>query len=98
MKVRALHTVTIGPGTVLALSARQAARRAAVLLPEGGGRWRTTALVQFKAGEEFGIDAELPKALAELLETGAAPKAPRRKPGAAEAGPVSVDPAALVIE
>ena len=51
MKVRALQAVTLGPGTVLTLSGSQAARRAAALIAEGDGRYRTTALVQFKAGE-----------------------------------------------
>lgn len=69
--------MTIGPGTVLALSERQAARRASLLQPEGDGRWRTTAPVQFKAGEEFGTEADLPKALAAVVETDA-PVEPRR--------------------
>lgn len=111
MKVRALQTVIIGPGTVLALSERQAARRAHLLLAEGGGRWRTLAPVQFKAGEEFGVDVALPKALAAAIETDApatddAPPAaarkrttvtPRPAPGASPATAL-VDPARLDIE
>ena len=87
MKVRALSTISIGPGTVLALTERQAARRGSALLPEGNGRYRTIAPAQFKAGEEFGVDAALPKALAEALETDAparvAPRvaSARRQPG-----------------
>jgi hypothetical protein len=77
VKVCALQTVTIGPGTVLALSERQAARRASLLQPEGDGRWRTLAAVQFKAGEEFGAEVDLPKALAAVVKTDA-PVATRR--------------------
>ncbi len=105
MKVRALQTVTLGPGTVLALSERQAARRAHLLLPEGSGRYRTVASVQFKAGEEFGVDAELPKALADVVETDApaasAPPATRKRTGTSRAvppAPTFVDPARLDIE
>lgn len=71
MKVRALQSLTLGPGTVLALTERQAARRAHLLLPEGGGRYRTTAPAHFKAGEEFGVEVALPKALADAIETDA---------------------------
>jgi hypothetical protein len=82
MKVRALQTVILGPGTVLTLSERQAARRAHLLLPEGGGRYRSIASVQFKTDEEFGVDVALPKALADAIETDAAPtkRNPAKKP------------------
>lgn len=69
MKVRALQTVTLGPGTVLTLSDRQAARRGHQLAAEGSHRYRATTEVCFKVGEEFGVDASLPKALACAIET-----------------------------
>ena len=94
MKVCALQTVTIGPGTVLALSERQAARRASLLQPEGDGRWRTTAAVQFKAGEEFGTEVDLPKALAAVVETDA-PVARRTKAAKAARGTQRAAPAVV---
>ncbi len=82
MKVRALQTVILGPGTVLTLSERQAARRAHQLVAEGGHRYRSLSHVCFKAGEEFGVDVALPKALADLIETDAATtkRDPAKKP------------------
>lgn len=77
MKVRALQAVTLGPGTVLTLSVRQAARRSHQLAAEGVHRYRALTPVCFKAGEEFGVEAELPKALAEAIETDAPPPASR---------------------
>lgn len=77
MKVRALQTVTLGPGTVLTLSERQAGRRAAALVSEGGQRYRALAPVCFKAGEEFGVDVAPPKALADVIETDAPPPVKR---------------------
>jgi len=82
MKVRALQTVTLGPGTVLTLSERQAARRAHQLVAEGGHRYRSLSHVCFKAGEEFGVDVALPKALADAIETDApVTLATRHNPG-----------------
>ncbi len=95
MRVVALQSLTIGPGTALALSQRQADRRAHLLADEGGGRYRTLAAVSFKAGEEFGVDVELPKALADVIVSADLQKKVARKPK----GPAtSVDPARLNIE
>lgn len=85
MKVRALQTLMLAAGTVLTLSEAQAARRRHLLKPLGGSRFEALGVVCFKAGEELGVDGDLPKALAEAVETDAprAAKAPpRRKPAA----------------
>jgi len=49
------------------LTAAQASARSHNLKPLGDGRYQIANPVQFKAGEEFGYDGELPKALAEML-------------------------------
>lgn len=59
--------VTLHSG-VLELSESQAEVRAHNLVPLGGGRFQIVATVQFKGGESFGFDGDLPKALAALLE------------------------------
>lgn len=112
MKVRALQTVTLGPGTVLLLSEHQAARRGHRLVSEGGHRYRALDAVCFKAGEEFGVDVALPKTLAAAIETDAPPPVkrsaakpvritPRAAPGpaapAVPPAPTLVDPARLDI-
>lgn len=105
MKVRALQTLMLGPGTVLTLSEQQARDRAHVLADAGDGRVRTLGEVCFKAGEEFSVDVALPKALAEMVETDfvaplvAADVAPvAAKKSASKRVPASrVNPAALDI-
>lgn len=68
MKYRALETVAFGPGARLVLSKEQAARRQHVLIKITDKLYETTALVQFKAGEEFGLEGVLPKSLAAVLD------------------------------
>jgi len=55
-------------GTVLTLSKGQAAIRSHALKALGDGRYETTAPVEFKVGESFGYDGELPKSLASVIE------------------------------
>lgn len=93
MKVRTLQAVTLGAGTVLELTQRQAARRAGQLAAEGGNRYRALVPVCFKAGEEFGVTVALPKALADVVET----DAPAAKPVARRRPAALVDPARLDI-
>mgnify|MGYP000945068412 CR=1 FL=1 len=69
--------VTLGAGAVLRLSAAQAASRRAALQVCADGAFVTVAPVQFKAGEVFGYEGPLPKALADDLE--AVTKAARAK-------------------
>lgn len=79
MKIRATQTLALGPGTVLTLSGRQATCRAHALEHLGGERYRTRAAVEFKAGEELGVEGDLPKALYALVDTDA-PAASVKKP------------------
>ena len=74
---RAQAPVTIAPGSLLHLSDAQADARAYGLTREGTG-WRVRLPVQFKAGEEFGYQGELPKALAaRVSSTATQPAKPR---------------------
>ena len=71
--------VRIGHG-ILALSEAQAAVRRRGLQPLGGGRFKVTAPLEFKAGETIGFDGEAPKVLAHLLRAEDMPAAVLRKP------------------
>ena len=55
------------PGGIVTLTTAQASTRSHNLKPLDDGRYEIVNPVQFKAGEEFGYDGELPKALAETL-------------------------------
>ena len=68
-KYRATSAVIFGAGAVLGLSEDQAAARGVALAPLGKGLYSVRHPVQFKAGEELAVDGELPKALADNLET-----------------------------
>lgn len=68
MKYTAVSVVTLPEGAVLELSEQQAAARKHALLPVGKGRYKTSAPVQFKTGEVFGYEGELPKVIASELE------------------------------
>lgn len=58
-------TLTVG---VLQLSAKQAADRAACLRELEDGTHEVTAPIHFKAGETFGHDLDLPKAIAQCVD------------------------------
>lgn len=75
---RALAPVTIPPGSLLQLSEAQAAARAYGIAREGTA-WRVRLPVQFKAGEEFGCQGDLPKALAARV-SGAATRPAKPRP------------------
>jgi hypothetical protein len=96
MRVRATTTLPLGPGAILTLTGRQASRRAHALQHLGGDRYQVTQPVQFKAGEELGVEGDLPKALADQIEGGDKPKA-KGKAGQKPAA-LLVDPARLDIE
>lgn len=74
MKFRAVAVVTVGAGAVLGLSGDQAAARRHSLDPVPGrdGWYVSHRPVQFKVGEEFDYEGELPKCLAQAV---AAPEA-----------------------
>jgi hypothetical protein len=67
-KYKALKNVEIGSG-ILELNKGQAAPRirARQITDLGEGLYEVTGVVQFKAGEEFGYDGEVGKALSEKL-------------------------------
>lgn len=66
---KALAPVALFPGTVVHLSKAQADTRAHALERQGkGNTFLVTSRIEFKAGESFKVDGELPKNLAELVE------------------------------
>jgi hypothetical protein len=68
MRYTATATVTLGPGAIIGLSQKQAARRAHLLEPtHREGVFTAKAAVQFKAGEEFDYEGELPKNLVDIV-------------------------------
>lgn len=71
MKFRAIAVVTIGPGAVLGLSVGQAGARQHSLDQVAGrdGWYVTHRHVQFKVGEEFAYEGELPKAMAHAVQS-----------------------------
>lgn len=68
MKYLALAKVEFGPGTRLILTKEQAVTRRHVLTTLGDDHYETLGLVQFKAGEEFGVVGDIAKAQQPLLE------------------------------
>lgn len=67
---KALAPVALFPGTVVHLTKAQAETRAHALERHGKGSntFIVTARIEFKAGESFKVDGDLPKNLAELVE------------------------------
>lgn len=65
-KYKALKKVELFSG-ILELDKKQAAPRAHLLQDLGEGLYEITGPVQFKAGEEFGYDGEVTKAMAQDL-------------------------------
>ncbi|MXS85296.1 hypothetical protein ABO04_05020 [Nitrosomonas sp. HPC101] len=81
----ATRPVTLQFG-VLGLTAQQAAARAHNLDKLNDGRFRIVAPVQFKAGESFEYDGDLPKSLAARIGTDSPPAAAKAKAHSAETG------------
>lgn len=83
MKYIAVAVVSFGSGAVLGLSKHQADARVASLQPVDGrkGWYASTSPVQFKRGEDFQYEGELPKAIASMLEQqgGAGPRSAKPK-------------------
>ncbi|BEP42259.1 hypothetical protein [Variovorax sp. V15] len=66
---KALAPVALFPGTVVHLTTAQARIRAHALEKQGkGNTFLVTSRIEFKAGESFKVDGDLPKNLAELVE------------------------------
>jgi len=69
MRYTAIAIVTLPAGAVLGLSELQAATRKHALEPgKKKGFYLSTATVQFKVGEPFHYDGDLPKGLADCVE------------------------------
>ena len=69
MKYTVTAPITLGAGLVVGLSDAQAGARAACLHKLGTGRYEIRSPIQFKAGEVFHSDDEMPKAQAEAVES-----------------------------
>lgn len=83
---RATSVVDVPAGLVLGLSVSQADARAHALKPLGGGKFLTLVSVQFKAGEVFWFEGQLPKS--EQVRVGPAePASPPAITGQATAEP-----------
>ncbi|WP_396957737.1 hypothetical protein [Nitrosomonas sp.] len=80
----ATRPVTLQSG-VLGLTEQQAVARLHNLDRLDDGKFRIVEPVQFKAGESFAYDGDLPKSLAARIET-KAPAAAKTKASSAEAG------------
>lgn len=70
MKYTAVSVVTLPAGATLVLTEQQAAARQHALQSVAGarGRYTSTQPIQFKAGEVFVYEGELPKAMAQAVE------------------------------
>jgi len=70
MKLVATSVVALSAGAVVGLSKDQASARSHAVspVPDRKGWYLVKAQVQFKAGEQFSYDGELPKGMAETLE------------------------------
>lgn len=72
---------------VLHLTEEQAKHRAGNLKKLGNGHYEVTGAVQFKRGEEFGYEGDLPKSMAENLTAKDAAEAAAKKAAAEAAKP-----------
>lgn len=65
----AKELVTLPAGSVVELTDKQAADRAPRMTRVSKGRYRLNEALQFKAGEAFGFDGDLPKTIANMVLT-----------------------------
>lgn len=92
--VEAMDVVIFGVGAVLKLSEKQATLRKTFLKSRPDGTFETTGEVQFKRGEQFGVDGPISKAMLESVMIDGKPGKPPA-PEKPKAGPVKfVMPAA----
>lgn len=87
-QIKTTAAVTFGPGAILKLTDGQAALRAGRLKILEGGLHEALAEIQFKAGEEFGYEGVLTKAMLELMDVDGAPGKPEPAPKPKAKGPV----------
>jgi hypothetical protein len=72
MKYVSTQPITLSEGSVLGLTPAQAAPRRHALKPSGKkGVYTTTQPVQFKAGESFYYEGDIPKGMADAVMTAA---------------------------
>jgi hypothetical protein len=87
----AVAPVGLNAGAVVKLTKKQAAKREHAIQQQGkGNTYLVLSRIEFKAGETFHVDGELPKSLAELVEDkkaegGGAPPPPPPPPPPAPA-------------
>jgi len=72
-RYRAQQVVTLASGSLVALDDKQAADRKGRIERLAPGRYRLKDALQFKAGEAFGYEGDLPKAVAAEVEPVAEP-------------------------
>lgn len=84
-KYRAKQLMALDVGSVVELDAKQAGDRKGRVEHLGEDRYRLKESLQFKAGESFGFDGELPKPLADAVED-LDPPAPAPAPAPAPGG------------
>lgn len=86
IEYRAEQAVTIPAGR-LRLTPAQALARAHLVREVARGMYELDGPVQFKAGEVFGFEGELPKAMAAAVEPAKAKRASRSEESKASAEP-----------
>lgn len=91
---QATGVVGLNAGAQVKLSKEQAASRAHALTAQGKGVYLVRERIEFKAGEIFGLDGDLPKHLAELAAAKTAKKGSESDAPAASSGSGSSSPAA----
>lgn len=80
-KYRAIRLITLDVGSIVKLDKKQAADRKGRLEALGSDRYKLKESLQFKAGETFGFEGELPKSIGvDAVDPPPAPSA--RKPAA----------------
>lgn len=85
---RTVQVLSLGEGTIVRLSAAQAASRTGrieLVGPVEDGRYRLNELLTFKKGEELGIEGDLPKVHQEcVVAIGGPVSEPAAKPAPAQ--------------
>lgn len=79
-RYRAKQVITLASGSLVALDDKQAGDRKGRIERIAPGRYRLKDALQFKAGESFGYEGDLPKAVEAQVEPVAEPAAVKAKP------------------
>lgn len=67
-RYRIIKRLQVGPGAVLQLDEKQAARRKGRIEPLGQGRYRAQEVLDLKVGEIVGLEFDLPKVHLDSVE------------------------------